>query len=239
MEPYIIFSYGRCGSTLLADLIGATLYSKERNIRYTKDKRRANKIDKFPADVVVERFAKHEYVFSDDNVSPGVELQKYKVIHTHQLDHRYVELTKTSTIFFCTRRDLVETISSQMIAHHSGVYNHFLHLKNHSHEHWSNNIPTEKLVLPDDQVNRHVKGAYGLIERYKKCKQQNANAHLLFYEDWIRNFENLPFKVEYNQDLNHKMSRKVPVDKKEWVDYDRLTQQILKFNNGSTQLKIQ
>ena len=237
MEPYIIFSYGRCGSTLLADLIAATLYSKEKNIRYTKDKRLANKIGKFPADVVVNRFAKHEYVFSDDDVSPGTELKKYKVIHTHMLDRRYEELMKTSTIFFCTRRDLVETISSQMIAHHSGVYNHFLHLENHSHEQWSD-IPTEKLVLQDDQVKRHVVGAYGLIERYKNCKQQNANAHLLFYEDWIRNFENLPFNVEYNQDLNRKMSRKVPVDKKQWVDYDKLTQQVQEINNGSTQLKM-
>ena len=238
MEPYIVFSYGRCGSTLLADLIGATLYSKEKNIRYTKDTRLPNKISKFPAEDVVKRFAKHNYVFSDDDVTPGVELKKYPVIHTHMLDHRYEELMKTSTIFFCTRRDLVETISSLMIAQHSGVYNNFLHLENHSREHW-NNTPTEKLIFSDDQIRSITNGAYGIIDQYKKCKQQNANTHLLFYEDWIHNLENLPFKVEYNQDLNSKMSRKVPVDKKQWVDYDKLTQQVLEFNNGSTQLKIQ
>jgi len=237
MEPYIIFSQGRCGSTLLADLIGATLYSKERNIRYTKDPRLPNKITKYTSEAVTQRFDKRKFVFSDDDVSPGVELKKYKVIHTHWLDHRYKELMKTSTIFFCTRRDLVETISSLMIARHSGVYNYFKHLKENSADRWSN-IPTEKLVLPDDQVKTYVADAYDLTERYKNCKQKNANAHLLFYEDWIHNFENLPFKIEYNLDLNRKLSQKVPVDKKQWVDYDKLTQQVLEFNNGSTQMKM-
>ena len=238
MESYIVFSHGRCGSTLLADLIAAKLYSNEGNTRYVKDKRNPNKVAKFSAEVVAKRFDKKKYVFSDDDVTPAAELKKYKVIHTHQLDHRYKELQKTSTIFFCTRRDLVETISSLMIAQHSGTWNHFLHLKNHSHNHW-NDVPTEKLVIPEDQVKRIVNGAYGLIESYKNCKRQNTNTHLLFYEDWIHNFENLPFKTFYNRDLNLKMSRKIPVNKKQWVDYPKLTQQVKEANNGSRQLIIQ
>ena len=219
MKPYIIFSHGRCGSTLLAELIGAVLYTKDEKHTTVKD------------------FNKPNYVFFDTDFAPATSMEKHKVIHTHILDHRYDELKKTSTMFFCGRKNLVEAISSLMIAQHVGIYNHFSHSKDHSRLRWSN-TPTEKLVISDDQVRNFIKGEYVLIELFNNCKQQNPNTHLLFYEDWIYNFENLPIKVEYSQDLNYKLSKKIPVDKKEWVDYQQLTQQILKFNNGSTQLKI-
>ena len=222
---HVIYSFGRCGSTLLAQLIAASLYTQNT----TKSK--------------VSEFKINEYVHHDNNSNLEL-LQNQKVIHTHQLYRRYDNIIKNSTMVFCTRRDIVETISSLMIAQHSRGYNFSPGEKNSGNAKktpWRN-IPKNKLTMEDSVVQKLILSYYSFIKiDYPQCKQHNPKSHhLLYYEDWIYDFSKLSFlNLNYDQELNFKLTKKIPIDKHEWVNYGVLIDQVKRFNNGSTQIEIQ
>lgn len=226
---YIIYSFGRCGSTLLAQLISATIYTQEK----TKPKNLDFKTD--------------DYLYHDDKNVNTELLQNQKIIHTHVLDQRYTRLIKdqNNTIIFCTRRDIVETIASLLIAERVQQYNYlpgrkFKGKNMNNRKAWLNE-PGQKLVAEDKIIESLISSYYNFINnRYPKCRKQNGNVQLLYYEDWIYDFSKLSFlNIQYNLELNSQLTKKIPIDKRNWVDYDLLTNQVKYFNKGSTQIEIQ
>jgi hypothetical protein len=218
---YIIFSYGRCGTTLLTDLIGAHLFNKE-----------------FPGSKA-DHFNRPDFVIFDKQNSKE-KLEQARVIHTHTLNNRFDEMKKTRTVIYCVRRDIRETIASLRIAEHSRIYNHFTNPKaNDDITRWQRKVPKNLLNLTDTRVKKLVDAIHGLIDDYHVNLKQNPNSHLLFFEDWITNFKNIPVEnFNYNLECNYKFSKKIPIVKEDWVDYDHLANQIRKFNNGSLELKL-
>ena len=218
---YLIFSYGRCGTTLLADLIGAHLYYKE-----------------FPRSNS-DHFQKQDFAIFDKQNSKE-KLEQARVIHTHILDDRFDEMKKTRTMIYCVRRDILETIASLRIAEQSQTYNYYtIPEAGGGIDKWQRKVPENPLKLTDTRVEKLIDSYYDLINEYRVNLKQNPNSHLLFFGDWITNFQNIPVEnFSYNLDCNHKFSKKIPIVKEDWVDYDHLANQIRRFNNGSLELKL-
>ena len=220
---HIIYSHGRCGSTLFAQLLAACVYTQENT------------------NPTLKGFLHGKYIHHDMNSDVEL-LRNQRIIHTHQVDSRYNELSKNNIMYFLTRRNIVETLASLMIAQYTKGYNYIPGAKNskmNKRTFWSKPPTSEKLSLPDSRVQALVESYnYFITKDHYECRRQNANTHLVFYEDWIGDFSKLPFDANYNHDLNYKLTNKIPIDKLEWVDYNILIGQVLKFNNGSTELQV-
>jgi len=228
---YIVYSnFGRCGSTLLSEIIGAYLYNED----YEKEKKLKPDDRSWPD-------PNPKYILFANYQHQLHELERYKVIHTHQINEQYHSLIKSATMCYCTRKDVVESISSHLIAQYTKVYNHFSHTEYNSAENWKN-IPTEKLTCTDEFVKDAIYSHHTLLTQYQESKQQNPNTYLFYYEDWIGDFNSLPFtnNFKYTPNFdNFNLCKKVPVSKKEWVDYPRLIQQVNNFKNSFPQIEIQ
>lgn len=220
---HIIYSHGRCGSTLFAQLLAACVYTQENTNPNLKD------------------FNSVKYIHHDMNSNVEL-LRNQRVIHTHQMDSRYSELSKNNIMYFLTRRNIVETLSSLMIAQHTNGYNYVPGEKDskmNKRAFWSKPPTSQKLSFSDSRVQTLVESFNFFISKdYRECRRRNTNTHLVFYEDWIGDFSKLPFDANYNHDLNYKLTNKIPIDKHEWVDYNILIDQVKRFNNGSTELQM-
>lgn len=220
---HIVYSHGRCGSTLFAQILAASIYSKESNNPRAKD------------------FNSVMYIHHDMNSNVEL-LQNQRIIHTHRMDKRYNNLSRNNKMYFLTRRNIVETIASLMIAQHTKGYNFVPGEKNtkmNTKKYWKR-PPSSKLALSDTRIQTLVESYnFFISNEHLTWKRRNRdNTHLVFYEDWISDFSKLPFEDNYNYDLNYKLTNKIPIDKLEWVDYGLLTSQVKRFNNGSIHLQM-
>ena len=219
---YIVYSHGRVGSTLLAELIGCHWISKNK-----------------PKEAFPGKYAKDKYVLWDPGDTGLEELSKYPVIHTHffgQCRERYGYLPNERMIIYCARRSLTETVASSWIAETSGYWQHYTHFKDSREP--GQHIDSQ-LKVPHGYVKSIVQSAHGIVRRYNQGKEQGWNAHLVVYEDWIHNFQALPIdNFQYNQELNLILSKKMPVDKKKLIDYNDLNKKIKLINNGQLELEL-
>ena len=218
---YIVYSHGRTGSTLLAELLGCYYLTKYK-----------------PELAFPGKFRRDQFVLWDSSDIVTPELETYPVIHTHYFKRnteRFIPLMDKRKIFYSVRRSIVETVASSYIADQSDYWQHYTNFRD---ERRPGQKISHQLTVPHGYVISIVNGLNQMINNYKQGKANGWDAHLMVYEDWIHNFQSIPVEnFYYHQELNSLLSKKIPVDKKKLVDYNDLEKKIMRIH-GSLELEV-
>ena len=218
---YIVYSNGRTGSTLLAELLGCYYVTKYE-----------------PESAFPGRFQKTKFVLWDTPEIDLPELEAYPVIHTHYFKsnaQRFIPLVDKRKIFYSVRRSIVETVASSWIADQSGYWQHYT---NYRDDRSPGQMIDNQLTVPHGYVISIVNGLHQMIKHYKQGKDNGWDAHLMVYENWVHDFQSIPVEnFYYHQELNTLLPKKIPVNKKQLVDYSDLKNKIM-LVNGSLELEV-
>ena len=208
-----IISPGRCGSTLMMQLMSQTLRIQ------SLDDKRGNSI----------HIEEHGYI---SNMKTRLT---HDIIHVHLNDRRFLsirsETVPSDLIYYVLRKNLVEYIASHYIAKEINKY------------HWKRDDVIPDISYERKKLNKNdVVGIMSAMKIYyneyiKHRRQENyKHVHLVYYEDFVKTFSSPEFTFHPESMEAVKTEKtliKSKIDKKRYLDYDHLTDIVLQYNNGS------
>lgn len=171
----------------------------------------------------------------EKNLRCGIKIKTQSqnlVYHSHQpTDH--LQRTHDDTVYFLLRKNLVEYCASHYIANKLKKW------------HWKHSdsidlVLNKEKINPDD-VRKSIINVYIFVNEYIRAKSHNKKTHLIFYEDWTKNYQIPGFELNLDHDINSGLDFtfvKTKVSKQEAVDCEYLTENVKRFNNGSIYIDV-